>query len=259
MRPDRLARPTARFHVAGALCAVLLAACSSNDDPSPTPPPDPTRATLGAHALVGQEDGVAATIAQSPPLATADSGSSFIAFSAGYASNASAPTDNLGNAWAPLGTPVVYAGYEGRFDVKAYLLQDGQGGPGHIVSIAKPGVPAGELTMPVVEVRNGGRLVAVARNYAPSGALLASDPVTTDGPALLVAFWWGDAGGLHHTAEPDGGFTVIERFTDLPPNSAVQCVVAVREVAAAGSYSVNWSTAPAQGAPLWLFAFAPAR
>ena len=93
-------------------------------------------------------------------------------------------------------------------------------------------------------------------NYAPAGTSLSSGTVTTNGPAVLVAFWWGDGLGLRHTAVPDSGFEVIESFTDLPPNSGVQCVVAVREVEKAGSYSLRWATLPAQGAPLWLLAFA---
>ena len=245
--------------VSAALAVLLGSACGNGNDPAPGPPPDPGAAALGALALVGQEDGQAAAVAQTPPLATAPDGSSFIAFSAGYASNTAGPVDNKSNQWLPFGAPVPYAGYGGRFDVKAYLVLDGRGGPSHIVSIAKPGEPAGELTMPVVEILRGGRLIDSAVNYAPHGTRLASGTVTTDGPALLVAFWWGDGGGLHHTAVPDNGFAIVEQFTDLPPNSAVQCVVAAREVDGAGSYGVTWSTAPAQGAPLWLFAFGPAR
>jgi hypothetical protein len=261
MRLALMTRPVSLLPLAGALVVLLLVACGNQHDAAQpaVPPPDPARATLGAHTLVGQEDGSAAAVARALPLATADSGSSFIAFSAGYASNTSTPSDNKDNQWLHYGDPVVYAGYGGRFDVKAYLVQGGQGGTNHLVSIEKPGEPAGELTMPVVEIRNGARLVDVAQNYAPTGTRLASGSVTTDGPALLVAFWWGDGGGLHHTAVPDNGFTVIEQFTDLPPGSAVQCVVAAREVAAAGNYSVTWSTTPAQGAPLWVFAFAPPR
>ena len=240
--------------VAVMLAVLLSLACGRERYPEPATP-EPGRAALGAHTLVGQENGRAEAVAQTPPLVTAAGGSSFVAFSAGFAANTAGPTDNKGNTWQPFGEPVVYKGYDGRFDVKAYLVLDGQGGPGHRVAIAKQGEPAGELTMPVVEIRNGTRLVDAARNYAPYGTRLASGAVMTDGPAVLVAFWWGDGGGLHHSAEPDNGFAVVERFTKLPPNSAVQCVVAVREVDSAGSYSLTWATSPAQGAPLWLFAF----
>lgn len=222
-------------------------------------PPVPGRATLGVHTLVGQEEDRADAVARTRPLASAPRGSTFVAFVAGYASNDAGPTDNLGNRYERFGEPVVYAGYEGRFDVRAYLARDARGGPRQVVEVAKPGRPEGELTLPLVEVRDGARLVDAAQVYAPPATRLVSGEVETDGPALLVAFWFGDGRGLRHRAEPDAGFRVIERFTDLPPNSAVQCVVAVREVDRAGRWRVAWDTDPAQGAPLWLFAFAPPR
>ncbi len=219
----------------------------------------PGRATLGVHTLVGQEDGRASAVARTRPMATEAGGSSLLAFSAGFASNTAGPVDNFANVWLPVDAPVVYAGYEGRFDVKAFVVLDARGGPRHRVEIVKTGEPAGELTMPVVEIRDAGRMVDRSHRYAPPGAKLMSGSVTTDGPALLVAFWWGDGRGLQHSAMPDDAFTVIESFTQLPPNSAVQCVVAVRAVREAGRYDVTWSTTPEQGASLWLFAFAPTR
>jgi len=211
--------------------------------------------SLGAHTLLGHEDGNSPALATTAPIATAASGSALIAFSAGYASNDQAPTDNYANSWVQLGNPVVYRGYDGVFDVKAYNAMAASGGSAHSVTIVKNGVPAGEITVPFIEIRDAGVLQAVAQNYPPAGNTLTSGDVTTTGPATLVAFWWGDAGGLHHSAVPDNGFTIIENFVDLPPNSAVQCVVAWKQVAAAGTYHVSWATTPAQGAPLWLFAF----
>lgn len=222
----------------------------------PTTARQPGRATLGVHTLVGQEDGRADAVARTRPMLTEPRGSSFVAFSAGFASNVEAPMDNMRNTWAPLGAPVVYHGYDGAFDVRAFVVLDGRGGAGHRVEIRKPGMPAGELTMPVVEIRDAGRLVAQSQVYAAAGGRLTSGTVTTDGPAVLVAFWWGDGRGLTHDAIPDNQFTLIESFTKLPPNSAVQCAVAVREVTEAGRYDVTWTTSPVQGAALWLFAFA---
>ncbi len=219
-------------------------------------PPDPHRATLGVHVLVGQEEGRAASVARTPPLVTEVQGSTLLAFVAGHASNHLGPLDSFDNRWLPFGAPVVYAGYEGRFDVRAYMAADARGGADHRIWVTKPGNPDGELTLPVVEIRNAGRLVDAAQRYAPAATLLDSPEVSTDGPALLVAFWWGDGRGLQHEALPDSGFTIIERLTALPPNSAVQCVIAVRAVDRAGSWRVRWKTTPEQGAPLWLFAFA---
>jgi len=77
--------------------------------------------------------------------------------------------------------------------------------------------------------------------------------VTTTGPATLVAFWWGDAPPpMVKTAVPNNGFTVIDSFLD--EGELVQCAVAVKNVAAAGTYDVTWVATPAQGAQLWLIA-----
>ena len=57
------------------------------------------------------------------------------------------------------------------------------------------------------------------------------------------------------TAVPNNGFSVIDSFLKLPDNSGVQCAVAYKQVATAGTYNVSWTGAPIQGAILWLFAF----
>ena len=212
---------------------------------------------LGAHALVGQEDGFAEPVVRTPPLATSARGGTLVAFVGGFASNAATPTDTFGNHWRALDAPIVYRGYHGRYDLRAYIATDARGGPGQIVRLSKPGEPAGESTLAVIEVRDAGRLVAAASAYPQAGFHVSSATVATHGPALLVAAWWGDGRGLHHFVEPGNGFTVVERFTALPPNSAVQGVVAVRQVDRAGSYRVDWYNAPRQGAILWLLAFAP--
>jgi hypothetical protein len=238
------AHPTIR----GPWCVLIVCLLALSTDAT-------AQVVLGAHTLLGQEDGTATSPAVTAPIATAASGSYLLAFSAGYTSNSNGPTDNKGNDWAPLGSPVVYLGYDGAFDVKAFVVRDAVGGAGHQVSIVKNGTQQGELTLPFIEIRNSAVLQDVAQTYAPTGTTLTSGTVTTTGPAVLVAFWWGDGGGLNHSAIPDNGFTIIENFVTLPPGSAVQCVVAVRAVAAAGTYNVHWATTPAQGAPLWLFAF----
>ncbi|MEP6882470.1 MAG: hypothetical protein ABI866_10785 [Dokdonella sp.] len=210
---------------------------------------------LGSHTLLGQEEGSGVSPAVTSPINTQANGSSFIAFNAGYASNNAIPTDNKGNVWSAFGAPAIYRGYGGVFDVKAYVVLAGHGGASHSVSIIKNGNASGELTLPFIEIANAAELIDVASNYPPAGTTATSASVTTTGPATLIAFWWGDGGGLVHSAIPDSGFTIIENFVLLPPNSAVQGVVAYREVAAAGTYHVTWTQSPEEGAPLWLFAF----
>ena len=211
---------------------------------------------LGAHALVGQEDQRADAVAVTPPLDVAAHGSSLLAFVAGYRTNDAAPTDSAGNQWRLLGAPEAYRGYDGRFDMRAYVAEQARGAHDLRVSVHKPGEPRGELTLVAVEARDAARLVGIARSYPQAALRQVSDSVTTTGPALLVALWWGDAKGLEHRVLPGSGFRVIEDFTRLPPNSAVQAVVAVREVDHAGTWRASWYAWPRQGAVLWLLAFA---
>ena len=236
----RCIRSTARF--AAATCFALACTHAS-------------ASTLGAHTLLAHEDGNGPSVATTAPIVTAASGSTLLAFSAGYTDNDQPPTDSYANTWTQLGAPVVYRGYNGEFNVTAYLVLHATGGSAHTVSIVKNNVPAGEITVPFVELRDAGVLQSVAVNYPAASSSLTSGDVTTTGPATLIAVWWGDATGLHHSAVPDNGFTIIENFVDLPPMSAVQCVVAARQVSGAGTYHVSWATSPVQGAPLWLLAF----
>ncbi|OOG53852.1 hypothetical protein B0E47_11645 [Rhodanobacter sp. B05] len=249
----------------------------------PGPPADAASAApapaLGAHVLLVQTEGKGTSPAVSQPLTTQASGSSLLALVSSYASNPDGPTDSYANHWTPLGGSVVYRNYEGRFDARAYVALSVKGGPGHTISVVKPGRPAGEISVPFIEITGANQLQDVARNYPGlslaeralnkfkrgwrkltgvalgTSTVLTSGAVTTTGPATLVAVWWGDGRVLKMTATPGDGFKLIDSFLDLPPNSGVQCAVAVKQVAVAGTYKVSWSGTPAQGAILWLFAF----
>lgn len=239
--------------------------------PSPTPRPV---STLGAHTLLVQSDGQGSSPAISSPVRTKETGSALLALVGGFASNAAAPTDNYANAWKQVGSAVIYHGYEDRFNAEAYVAFNAKGGGDHTLSVIKQGTAVGEITIPFIEIRNAGVLQDVAQNYpvpglisryadklartwqaSGSGTGLTSASVTTTGPATLVAVWWGDGFVYRMTAVPNNGFKVIDSYLELPPNSAVQCAVASKQVAAAGTYNVTWTGTPAQGAILWLFAF----
>lgn len=239
------------------LIAVMLfgaTSCQGGTAANTTAPP-PRDSALGAHTLLWQGYDAGTSPAETDPVDTQPSGSSLIVFNAGFSSNTDPPTDNYANTWTQLGDAVIYNGYEGRFDVKAYLSLAATGGDGHTVSIEKNGQADGEITVPFVEIRNAGVLQDVAQNYPDSAPTITSGSVTTTGPATLIAVWWGDAYVYDMTAVPDQGFTVIDSLLHLPPNSAVQCAVAYKQVTQAGTYNVTWSQSPSQGAPLWLFAF----
>ena len=133
-----------------------------------------------------------------------------------------------------------------------YACAQARGMDGQVVAVAKPNTND-EVTLTVVEVQGGGAVRDVQWREVLAGQPLTSGTVTTTGPALLVAWWWGDADGLQNkTAVADNGFTVIDSV--LLSGQLVQCAVAVRQVDAAGSYNVTWSSTPLQGAQLWLVA-----
>ncbi|MBL8289993.1 MAG: hypothetical protein JNL85_18555 [Rubrivivax sp.] len=160
------------------------------------------------------------------------------------------PTDNKGNTFAQVGTTHEYSIWPGS-GTSVYACAAAAGGSGHIVSTTKP--PNDEVTLSVVEVRGGRFLQDLQWNEVPSGQPLTSASVTTAGPALLVAWWWGDASGAYDkTAVPDNGFSVID--SALSEGWLVQGAVAVRQVSQAGAYHVTWVATPQQGAQLWIAA-----
>jgi hypothetical protein len=163
------------------------------------------------------------------------------------------PTDNKGNGFSQLGVahPYTLFAFSGT---ACYVTANMRGGAGHVVTAPNsPASPTDEATLVAVEVLNGTRVQDVRWNEDltnPNSAL----SVTTTGPATLVAVWWGDAGVGPHQASPDNGFTVVEALLDS--GNLVQVAVATKTVAAAGTYTVNW-TSNNQGAQLWLVAIEP--
>jgi len=237
--------PSHALLVAVALALAPLPAVMAADPPAPS---------LGAHVFLGQGEGLGTSPATTPPLSTQTQGSVFVAFNAGYASNDARPTDTYGNAWKRLGRAATYANYGDRFNVNAWVARDGKGGANHTVSIVKRGEPKGELSLPFIEVRQARGVSAFAQSYADPSLVVASDAIEVDGPATLLAFWWGDGGVKQMTATPGDGFALIDAFVQLPDESGVQGAVAWRQVTEAGRYRVHWTAAPVQGASLWIIA-----
>ncbi len=235
--------------------AALLMAGAPAIQASDTSPTVQAAPSLGAHTLLTHSEGMGVAPAVTAPIDTQTTGSSLIVLNGGYAGNADKPVDSYGNRWKRIGDTVVYKGYSGAFTVCAYAVLSAKGGAGHTVTIAKRANPAGEISVPFIEVMHAGVLQDMAQNYPAPGLVLTSGNVTTTGPATLVAVWWGDAGVKRMTTRPDHEFTMIDSYLTLPDNSGVQVAVAYRQVASAGSYNVSWIGSPIQGAILWLFAF----
>jgi hypothetical protein len=161
-----------------------------------------------------------------------------------------APTDNKGSSFEIVGSARTYTLWPSS-GTALYVCRNAAGGGGHEVRVGKPALD--ETTLTVVEVRGGGVLQDVRWNEALAGTPTTSVSVVTTGPALLVAWWWGDAGvDNDKTAVPDNGFVVVDSV--LASGELVQCAVATRQVSAPGSYNVTWAATPRQGAQLWLAA-----
>lgn len=218
--------------------------------PAPGGPP-----AVGAHALAFQRfravRGLSAI--STPALATAGGGHSTLVVSVGRgAFSASAPpTDNKNAGPFPqLGAAHTYTQWP-TSGTALYARTGALGGSGHIVTASTP--TDDEVTFSVVEVVNGTRVEDFQWNEVAAGDSLTSVAVTTTGPAVLVAYWWGDAGvGGEMTTVPNNGFSVVDSV--LQAGALVQCAVATRTVSAAGTYDVTWESTPVQGAQLWLAA-----
>jgi hypothetical protein len=266
----------ARAALLAMLLVVALPAWATLDDVVSTMQHPPA---LGAHTMLNQSEGDGSSPAVTSAIHTQDAGSSLLVLVAGHADNDAEPTDSYANTWKRVGDAVTYNGYDGRFNARAYIAIGAHGGKRHTVQVLKAGSPNGEITIPFIEIVQAGKLQDVAQNYPTPGVTaraankltrawqgmtgspdttnttLTSGTVTTTGPATLVAVWLGEAYIYNMSAVPGDGFKVIDSYLHLPPNSGVQCAVAIKQVDKAGTYSVTWNDSPAQGAILWLFAF----
>jgi hypothetical protein len=266
----------ARAALLAMLLVVALPAWATLDDVVSTMQHPPA---LGAHTMLNQSEGDGSSPAVTSAIHTQDVGSSLLVLVAGHADNDAEPTDSYANTWKRVGDAVTYNGYDGRFNARAYIAIGAHGGKRHTVQVLKAGSPNGEITIPFIEIVQAGKLQDVAQNYPTPGVTaraankltrawqgmtgspdttnttLTSGTVTTTGPATLVAVWLGEAYIYNMSAVPGDGFKVIDSYLHLPPNSGVQCAVAIKQVDKAGTYSVTWNDSPAQGAILWLFAF----
>ena len=184
-------------------------------------------------------------------MSTRTTGSTLLACVGRGLLSAIAPTDNVGNAFVQLDVAHTYTLWPNS-GTALYACEQARGMVSHAVTVVKPKV-TDETTLSVVEITGGGFVRDVQWREVLSGQPLTSASVTTTGPALLVAWWWGDAGvDLDKTAVPDSGFTVVDSV--LASGALVQCAVAVRQVSVAGTYNVTWASMPQQGAQLWLAA-----
>ncbi len=209
---------------------------------------------LGAYTFFNQYDGDGSSPATTDPITTQASGSSFLAFYAGYTSNNQTPTDNKSNTYALLDT-AVYLGFGGQFNLKVYTANAGAGGSVHTVSVVKNGTTTGEIVIFFGEVTGSSRLTTWHTSYGSTGTSMTSPSITVSGAATLFAVWSGDSISTSNTIAVDAAWNLIENFTVWPPGkTSVQTGIASREVTA-GTYDATWTCSPSQGAILYIFAY----
>ncbi len=206
----------------------------------------------GVHALAYYEyDANDRTSITTPPMATQSSGSTIlVGVGRGDHSAHATPSDNKGNTYVPLGTSHTYTNWVDS-GTALYASQGTlSGGSAHQVTVATAAYD--ETTVAVVEIKNGGSIEDHKWNEDLANPA-TSLGVTTSGPAVLVAFWFGDGGiGSAHSATPNNGFSIVE---SLPLDGGlVQLTVATRAVSAAGTYDVEWDAPSGEGAQLYLVA-----
>jgi hypothetical protein len=232
----------------------LLGACGGGGGGSSPPPTAPPSPSLGAHALGFGAGGAGAdpTIVQLNPL-TSSGSTILVCVGRGQINQHVAPTDNRGNTYAPLDVPHIYGTRWAISGTALYASSPASGGVNEIS--ASNNLNQDEITVAVVEILNGGVIEDLSwlYNEAVPGPTQTSDPVTTNGPATLVAFWWGDANAHPQTAVPRGDFILLDSVLDDPSGQWVQCAVAVKNVSA-GVHTVTWEATPHQDAQLYLVA-----
>ena len=212
-----------------------------------------TNPTLGAHAVAFVPFNSPAGSLSTNPITTQASGSTVLAWvgrgTLNTFTSATAPTDNHGNTAIQVDSTHSFAPLFPNSGMALYNFPSFAGGPGDVFTVPMP--VADEVTVMVVEIKNGGLIQDEQWNQISSGAQ-TSLSVTTTGPATLVSFWTGDSSASSVTAVPNNGFTVID--SQLLANDAIEAAVATKDVSTAGTYNVTWSATPQQTGYIWLVA-----
>lgn len=205
------------------------------------------------HVLKAEDESLGASPTTTPTGQTSQaSGNTFVVVTMGWKDNYATPTDTYSNTWTSLNGRNLYAG--GNFYTAVWTAVNGRGGSNHQASVTKTSHATGEISFEFLEIKNANTVQDYKYAYPGSAQPLTPGSVTTTGPAVLIAIWSGDGWDLTHTASPDNGFTVIDSYLVLGPTSAVQIAIASKTVTQAGTYTVNWTHTPAQGAALYLLA-----
>jgi hypothetical protein len=193
------------------------------------------------------------------PVTIQKSGSMLlVSLARGYwASPPQTPTDNQTNTFALQDSSHNYIDYPGSATALYHAI-DATGGFNHVFSM--PWSNSDELTLSAIEVTGATTIEDSSWVERAASNTISSVNVHTNGPAILVAWWWGSGSvrpvGDTHKAVPGNGFTLIPNATGLVSLSTdgyIQVAAAYRIVNTAGNYNVTWQT-DNEGAQLYLVA-----
>ena len=183
-------------------------------------------------------------------ITTQASGSTLVVGMGRRTTETAAPVDNKGNTYTIVGSQHAYSDWP-PWATSVWADESISGGSGH--TITADVLSMDEITLFAIEVKNGGRVQDYAWAENVNQSPLVSGSVTTTGPALLIAFWFGngDENMGAHTAAPNNSFTVLH--AQLQAGNALQGAVATKFIDAAGTYNVSW-TSNNPGGQTWLVA-----
>jgi len=171
----------------------------------------------------------------------------------GALANVHPPRDNRGNTFRELLPPHNYVNWWGSGQ-QLYAATQIRGGTGHVVTETMPEAND-EVTLSVIEIRGARRISAVSVAEQASYGPVRSATVKTTGPAILVAWWWGDGAIVQTSATTSAGWSRVHSLGRAQAETGVlQTELAAKAVSAAGSYSITWRSDPDQGAVVYLVA-----
>lgn len=175
------------------------------------------------------------------------------------------PFDNKSNTYgaALASGPHSYTGFAAS-KTEVIACTAAVGGSGHTASLGWGAGTAGsgdEVTVNLVEVDNVNKVQSSSWVDQPNLVnTSASNNVTTTGPAILIAYFWGygNTGQLHVFRPQTAGFyRLAAACTDGDPVGAagyIQCTVLWKQVSAAGTYNCVASGTAQEGAQIYLVA-----
>ena len=171
----------------------------------------------------------------------------------GALANVHAPGDNYGNTFRELLPKHAYVNWWGSGQ-QIFAATNIAGGKNHVLTETMPDAND-EVTLSVVEIRGAHSISAITVAETASKGPVTSANVTTKGPAMLVAWWWGDGAVVQTSATTSQGWTRLHSLSHAQAETGViQTELAARAVDAAGTYSITWTSNPDQGAVVYLAA-----